>query len=56
MDDNIGEQSLNMTITEKKEGVTLEMFSKKFKIEASNKLLKDLRGVPAIQKTKVLAK
>ncbi|MDB4835210.1 DNA polymerase III subunit alpha [Cyclobacteriaceae bacterium] len=56
LNNNIGEQTLNMTITEQKEGVALEMYSKKFKIEASNRLLTELRGVSAIKKTRVNAK
>jgi DNA polymerase-3 subunit alpha len=51
----IGTHTLNMNIYDRDEGVQLELLSKKYKIEASNELLIDLKGISAIEKIKVNA-
>jgi hypothetical protein len=54
-DKHIGTHTLNMNIFDREEGVQLELLSKKYKVEASNELLTDLRGISAVEKIKVNA-
>ena len=54
--EHFGSQTLQMNIFDKKEGIQLELMSKTYKVDASNKLLGALKGVSAISHTKVNAK
>ncbi len=53
---HIGLQSLNMNILDRDEGVQLEVFSKTFKIDATNDLLSELKAISAVEKIKVNSK